>query len=70
VFRQEDKTMMALNWTVVFLIIALVAAFFGWGGIATTAAGMAKILFFVFLAVFLLSLVAGMFRGQPPSVQK
>jgi uncharacterized membrane protein YtjA (UPF0391 family) len=61
--------MFALNWTVLFLIIALIAAFFGWGGIATTAAGMAKIFFFVFLAVFLLSLVVGMFRNQPPAVR-
>jgi uncharacterized membrane protein YtjA (UPF0391 family) len=48
-----------LNWSVTFLIVALVAAFFGFGGIAVQAAGMAKILFFVFLALFVVSLITG-----------
>ncbi|MGE3541232.1 MAG: DUF1328 family protein [Candidatus Tectimicrobiota bacterium] len=53
-----------LSWTVMFLIIALVAAALGFGGIAGAAAGIAKILFFVFLAVFLFSLVMGLSRGR------
>lgn len=50
-----------LHYAVVFLIIALIAAVFGFGGIAASAVGIAKILFYVFLAIavitFVLSLV-------------
>ena len=38
-----------LHYTVVFFVIALIAAAFGFGGVAAGAAGIAKILFFVFL---------------------
>jgi len=51
-----------LRWAVVFLIISLVAALFGFGGIASASAGFAQILFFVFLAVFLLTLIVGLAR--------
>lgn len=47
-----------LRWALTFFILALVAALFGFGGIATAAAGIAKLLFFIFLAVFLISLIA------------
>ena len=46
-----------LYWTVVFLIVALVAGFFGFGGVASAAAGFAKILFFIFIVLFALGLV-------------
>ena len=48
-----------LNWAWVFLVIALIAAVFGFGGIAASAAGIAKILFFVFLGGFVISLLMG-----------
>lgn len=48
-----------LHYSVVFLVVALIAALFGFGVIASTAAGIAKILFFVFLVLFLVSLVTG-----------
>ena len=51
-----------LLWAVTFFIIALVAALFGFGGIAAAATGIAKILFFVFLVLFILSLIAGIVR--------
>ena len=40
-----------LKWAVIFLVIALVAALLGFTGIATAAAGIAKFLFFLFLAL-------------------
>src|SRR5207248_1721707 len=46
-----------LYWALVFFIIAIIAAFFGFGGIASTAAGIAQVLFFVFLVIFLIALV-------------
>jgi len=51
-----------LYWALVFFIIALAAAILGFGGIAAAATGIAKILFFVFLVLFLVSLVVHMSR--------
>ena len=54
-----------LSWAVTFLVIALIAAALGFGGIAGTAAGIAKLLFFIFLAVFVVALIMGMMaRGR------
>ncbi len=57
-----------LGWAVTFLIIALIAGVFGFGGIATTSAGIAQILFVVFLVLFLASIVFGALRGRHPPV--
>jgi uncharacterized membrane protein YtjA (UPF0391 family) len=51
-----------LQWALAFFIIALIAAIFGFGGIALAAAGIAKILFFIFLVLFLVALVSGLMR--------
>jgi uncharacterized membrane protein YtjA (UPF0391 family) len=51
-----------LNWALTFFIIALIAAVFGFGGIAIAAAGVAKILFYLFLILFVISLLAGLSR--------
>jgi len=48
-----------LYYALVFLLVALVAAVFGFTGVYVAAAGIAKILFFLFLVLFLVSLVAG-----------
>jgi uncharacterized membrane protein YtjA (UPF0391 family) len=53
-----------LSWALTFLIIALIAAALGFGGIAGTATGIAKILFFVFLVLFVISLLVP--RVRPP----
>jgi len=53
-----------LYWAVVFLIIALVAAVFGFGGIASAAVGIAKFLFFIFVVVFIVLLVMGLMRRR------
>lgn len=51
-----------LHWSLVFLVVALVAAFFGFGGIASTSAGIAKILFALFLVLFLISFLSQYLR--------
>ena len=51
-----------LHYALVFFLIAIVAAIFGFGGISVASAGIAKILFFLFLIVFLVSLVMGVAR--------
>jgi uncharacterized membrane protein YtjA (UPF0391 family) len=56
-----------LYWALVFLAIAIIDAFFGFGGVASTAAGVAQILFFLFLVIFAISLVIGLAnRRRPP----
>ncbi|PZQ22365.1 MAG: DUF1328 domain-containing protein [Sphingopyxis macrogoltabida] len=47
------------KWALIFAVIALVAGLFGFGGIAGAAAGIAKILFFIGLALVVLFLVLG-----------
>jgi uncharacterized membrane protein YtjA (UPF0391 family) len=51
-----------LYYALVFLLIAILAAVFGFGGIAIASAGIAKILFFVFIVLFLVSLITHMSR--------
>jgi uncharacterized membrane protein YtjA (UPF0391 family) len=53
-----------LYWSMVFLIIAIIAALFGFGIIASTAAGIAKILFFIFLVVFVVTMFGGLGRRR------
>jgi uncharacterized membrane protein YtjA (UPF0391 family) len=61
---QEDYPM--LYWTVFFLIIALVAGLLGFTGIAVGAAEIAKFIFLIFLALFIVSLIASLVSREPP----
>jgi uncharacterized membrane protein YtjA (UPF0391 family) len=58
----EEETM--LYWTLVFLVIALVAAALGFGGIAAGAGAIAKVLFVVFLVLALISGIAHLSRAR------
>jgi uncharacterized membrane protein YtjA (UPF0391 family) len=53
-----------LSYAALFLIIALIAALFGFGGIAASAAGIAQVLFWLFLVIFLVSLLMGWGRNS------
>lgn len=55
-----------LSWALTFLVLALIAALFGFGLIAEMSFAAAKILFFVFLVLFVVSLIAGGFRRPAP----
>jgi len=57
-----------LRWAVIFFIVAIIAAVFGFGGIASGATDIARVLFFLFLIVFLVSLVMGLATGRRPPV--
>jgi uncharacterized membrane protein YtjA (UPF0391 family) len=61
----HPKESKMLNWALTFLVVALIAAVLGFGGIAGTAAGIAKILFFVFIVLFLGAMVVRMLGGNP-----
>jgi len=54
-----------LSWALFFFILAIVAALFGFIGIAGTSFAIAKVLFFVFLILFLFSLLAALVRRSP-----
>ena len=51
-----------LHYAVVFLVIALIAALFGFGGIAAGAVGIAKILFFICIVLAVASLLVGLIK--------
>ena len=51
-----------LHWALMFLLVALVAAIFGFGGIASTATGIAQVLFVIAIIMFVMSLLAGYMR--------
>ena len=53
-----------LRWALAFLILALIAAFLGFGGIAVASAGIAKTLFFLFLIVFVITGLLGLMAGR------
>lgn len=53
-----------LYWAAVFFVIALISAVLGFGGIAAGAAEIAKILFFVFLIVFAVTFIIGLFNRR------
>lgn len=57
----DGRTSM-LGWTVVFLVVALIAGLLGFTGIMSAAAGIAKILFIIFLILFVVSLIMHMVR--------
>ena len=46
-----------LYWATVFFVIAFIAGLFGFGAIASASAGVAQILFFVFIALFVMTLL-------------
>jgi len=53
-----------LGWALTFLVVALIAGVLGFTTVAGTAMGIAKILFFVFLVLFVVSLVMHLVRGR------
>lgn len=53
-----------LRWALTFLVVALIAALFGFTGIAGESMHIARILFYIFIVVFLVSLVYGLITGK------
>ncbi len=54
-----------LYWALLFFVVAVIAGIFGFGGIALGAVTIAKFLFFVFLVLFVVTLLAGGLRRRP-----
>jgi uncharacterized membrane protein YtjA (UPF0391 family) len=55
-----------LRWAVIFLVIAIIAAFFGFGDVAGAASGIARLLFFFFVVLFVIALLYGLVTGRNP----
>jgi uncharacterized membrane protein YtjA (UPF0391 family) len=55
-----------LSWSLAFFIIAIIAAVFGFGGIASGAAEIARLCFFFFLVIFAVTLIYGLVTGRKP----
>ena len=53
-----------LRWALIFLVIGLVAGLLGFTGVAGTSIAIAKTLFFIFMVIFLVLLVAGLAVGR------
>ncbi|TLY16526.1 MAG: DUF1328 domain-containing protein [Nitrospirae bacterium] len=49
-----------LRWAVIFFLISMIAAFFGFTDVAAGAAEIAKVLFYIFVAIFVVFLVLGL----------
>jgi uncharacterized membrane protein YtjA (UPF0391 family) len=55
-----------LRWAILFLIVAIIAGVFGFGGIAAAATDIARLLFVVFLVLFVIALFMGRRSTSPP----
>lgn len=52
-----------LTWTLIFLVVALIAGALGFSGVSNTAAGIARLLFTIFLIGFVIVFILGFVRG-------
>lgn len=52
-----------LRWSIIFFVVAIIAAIFGFGGLAQDLAGIAKILFFIFLVIFAITALMHLMGG-------
>jgi uncharacterized membrane protein YtjA (UPF0391 family) len=57
-----------LGWALTFLVIALIAAVLGFGGIAGLSMEIAKMIFFVAILLFAIAAIVGLIRGRTPTV--
>ena len=53
-----------IKWAIIFFVISVIAGFFGFTGVASGARTVAKVLFFIALAIFLFVLVFGVMLGK------
>jgi len=61
---QTAREMFMLYWAFVFFVVSMVAAVFGFGGIADATAGAAQVMFYIFLIFFIISVVAGLSTSE------
>lgn len=59
----SNRSIHMLHYALIFFVVALIAAVFGFGGIASASAGIAQILFVIFLVLFVATLIVRALRG-------
>jgi uncharacterized membrane protein YtjA (UPF0391 family) len=64
----SNKERAMLGWAITFLIVAIIAAVLGFGGIAGFAVEAAKLIFVVAIILFAISAIVGLVRGRAPTV--
>jgi uncharacterized membrane protein YtjA (UPF0391 family) len=65
----KRRRMQMLGWALVFLVVALIAGLLGFTGLAVASAGIAQILFYIFVVLFVVSSLIYLIRGRaPPTV--
>lgn len=52
------------RWALIFFVVAVIAALFGFGGLAGTAAGIAEVIFWVGVVLFVATLIGGLLQGR------
>jgi len=57
-----------IRWAIIFLVIALIAAVLGFGGIANFSFEIAKFVAVIAVILFVIALVAGGLRGRTPRI--
>src|SRR6266581_7594496 len=62
--NEGQQLMSLLKWALIFFLISIVAAIFGFGGIAAASADLARILFYIFVVIFLVLLVLGLLAAR------
>ena len=62
--RQKGQPMSLLKWALIFLVVSIVAAVFGFGGISAASADIARILFFIFVVIFVVLLILGLLAAR------
>lgn len=58
-----------LNWTISFLIVAIIAGILGFTGIVGVAVEMARIIFFVSITLWLVAIIYNLLRGKGPNAE-
>ena len=66
--RRADWERIMLGWAITFLVVALVAAILGFGGIAAFAVDIARIIFYVAIVLFVISAVVTLIRDRSPTL--
>jgi len=56
--------MSLLKWALIFLVISIIAAVFGFGGVAAASADIARVLFYIFVAIFVVLLMLGIVAAR------
>jgi uncharacterized membrane protein YtjA (UPF0391 family) len=61
---RKRSSMSLLKWALIFLLISLVAALFGFTGLSVATADIARILFYIFLVIFVVLLILGLVASR------